>query len=131
MTYLIDTQVFLWFVENSPALPSAIKDLIESDESEIQLSLISIWEISIKTSIGKLRMTRRFEETLDVLNENLIETLTLEFAHIHEVNKLPFHHKDPFDSLIAAQAIVENLDFISADPVFDKYFQNEKVKRIW
>jgi len=131
MTYLIDTQVFLWFVENSPALPSAIKDLIESDESEIQLSLISIWEISIKTSIGKLRMTRRFEETLDVLNENLIETLTLEFAHIHEVNKLPFHHKDPFDRLIAAQAIVENLDFISADPVFDKYFQNEKVKRIW
>ena len=76
-------------------------------------------------------MSRKFEDLVDVLNENLIEILPVSFAHTVENNKLPFHHRDPFDRIIIAQAIVENIDFISADAVFDEYLKEKSVARIW
>ncbi len=131
MKYLIDTHVFIWFVENSASLLQSVKDLIEDENSDIFISIASLWEISIKTSIGKLPMSRKFEDLVDVLNENLIEILPISFAHTVENNKLPFHHRDPFDRIIIAQAIVENIDFISADAVFDEYLKEKSVARIW
>ena len=131
MQYLIDTHVFIWFIENSPKLPQSIKDLIEDERSDIFISIASIWEISIKTSIEKLPLNRRFEELIDVLNDNLIEILPIKFAHTVENNQLLFHHRDPFDRIIISQAIVENIDFISADAAFDKYLNGKSVKRIW
>ena len=131
MKYLIDTHVFIQFVENTPNLNKSIKDLIEDENSDILISIASLWEISIKTSIGKLPMNRKFEELIDVVNDNLIEILPVTFAHTVENNKLPFHHRDPFDRMIIAQAIIENTDFISADNVFDDYLNNKSIKRIW
>lgn len=131
MKYLIDTHVFIWFVENSPNLTKSMKDLIEDENSDILISIASLWEISIKTSIGKLPMTRRFEELIDVVNEDLIEILPINFAHTVENNSLPFHHRDPFDRIIIAQAIVENIDFISADAVFDDYLKGKSIARVW
>ncbi len=131
MKYVIDTHVFIWFVENSPNLPQSVKDLIEDENSDIFISIASLWEISIKTSIGKLPMTRKFVELIDVLNDNLIEILPINFAHTLENNQLPFHHRDPFDRIIVAQAIVENIDFISADGVFDDYLKGKSNRRIW
>ena len=131
MKYLIDTHVFIWFAENSVSLLQSVKDLIEDENSDIFISIASLWEISIKTSIGKLPMSRKFEDLVDVLNENLIEILPISFAHTVENNKLPFHHRDPFDRIIIAQAIVENIDFISADAVFDEYLKEKSVARIW
>lgn len=131
MKYLIDTHVFIWFVENAPSLPSSIRDLIEDGNSDISISIASLWEISIKTSIGKLPMTRKFAELNDVLTDNLIEILPVTFAHTVENNLLPFHHRDPFDRIIISQAIVERIDFISADAVFDDYPNGKTVKRIW
>ncbi len=131
MKYLIDTHVFIWFVENSANLLQSVKDLIEDENSDIFISIASLWEISIKTSIGKLPMSREFEDLIDVLNENLIEILPITFEHTVENNKLPFHHRDPFDRIIIAQAIVENIDFISADAAFDDYLIGKSIKRIW
>ncbi len=67
----------------------------------------------------------------DYLKDNLIEILPINFAHTVENNKLPFHHRDPFDRIIIAQAIVENLDFISTDSLFDDYLTGKSIKRIW
>jgi PIN domain nuclease of toxin-antitoxin system len=131
MKYLIDTHVFIWFVENSPKLPQSIKDLIEAENSDILISIASLWEISIKNSTGKLPLNRKFEETINVLNENLIEILPILFAHTVEHNQLPFHHRDPFDRIIIAQAIVENINFISGDAAFDDYLTDKSIKRIW
>lgn len=106
MKYLIDTHIFIWFVENLPNLPQSIKNLIEDESSEIFISIASLWEISIKTSIGKLQLNRKYEEILDVLRDNSIEILPIDFAHTVENNRLPFYHRDPFDRIIIAQAII-------------------------
>lgn len=131
MKYLIDTHMFIWFVENSPKLSSSIKNLIEDENSEIFISIASLWEVSIKTSINKLQLNRKYEEISDVLSDNLIEILPIYFSHTVENNHLPFHHRDPFDRIIIAQAIVEEIDFISADAVFDDYLTSKSIKRIW
>lgn len=131
MKFLIDTHVFIWFIQNSPNLPQPIRDLIEDETSEILLSIASLWEISIKNSIGKLHLVRGFSAMTDYLNDNSIEILSLKFAHTVENNQLPFHHRDPFDRIIIAQAIVENINFISADAAFDNYLNGKSIKRIW
>ncbi len=131
MKYLIDTHIFLWFVENSVKLRQNVKSIIEDKNSEIFISIASIWEISIKTSSGKLQIKGTFDSIKDDLTDNSIEILLIDFAHTVENNKLPFHHRDPFDRIIIAQAIVENLDFISADAVFDEYLAGKSIARIW
>lgn len=131
MKYLIDTHVFLWFVENSPLLSRPARTLIEDKNTEIFISVGRLWEISIKTSIKKLQIKGTFESVADDLEDNLIEILPITFAHTVENNKLPFHHRDPFDRIVIAQAIVENIDFISADSVFDDYLSGKSIARIW
>lgn len=131
MRYLIDTHIFIWFIQNSPDLKQAIRDLIEDANNEVLISIGSVWEVSIKNSLGKLHLTKGFSAMSGYLNDNSIDILPITFAHTVENNKLPFHHRDPFDRIIVAQAIVENMDFISADAVFDDYLTDKSIKRIW
>ena len=131
MRYLIDTHIFIWFIQNSPNLKQAIRDLIEDANNEVLISIGSVWEVSIKNSLGKLHLTKGFSAMSGYLNDNSIDILPITFAHTVENNKLPFHHRDPFDRIIVAQAIVENMDFISADAVFDDYLTGKSIKRIW
>ena len=131
MQYLIDTHIFIWFVENSPSLTQSIKNIIEDENSVVIISIASLWEISSKTSIGKLTLNRKYDEILDVLIENSIEILPITFAHTIENNKLLFYHRDPFDRIIAAQAIVEGIELISVVAVFDEYFKGKSIQRIW
>lgn len=131
MTYLIDTHVFIWFIQNSSNLTTSNRNIIENADTEILISIASLWEISIKNSTGKLQLTKGFSSMTNYLKDNFIEILPITFSHTLENNKLPFHHRDPFDRIIAAQAIVENLDFISADSAFDNYFSDKSVKRVW
>jgi PIN domain nuclease of toxin-antitoxin system len=131
MKYLIDTHVFIWFIQNSPNLTTSNRKIIEDADNEIIISVASLWEISIKNSIGKLKLIKGFSSMANYLKNNLIEILPITFAHTLENNELPFYHRDPFDRIIAAQAIVENIDFISADAAFDDYFSGNSIKRIW
>jgi len=125
---LLDTHAALWWIGDDKRLPASARRTIAKAETVRFLSVASAWEFSIKSSLGKLRLPgpvgKFLEEHLPV---NRIELLTITFADLTRVESLPFHHRDPFDRLIAAQALGRDLAVVSADRVFDEY----GVKRIW
>jgi len=90
--------------------------------------MASLWELAIKSSLGKLTLEKPFDEFVDEhVKDNDIQILNIELSHVLRIEKLPFHHHDPFDRLIISQQIENNLPIISSYEVFDKY----AVKRIW
>jgi PIN domain nuclease of toxin-antitoxin system len=128
MRLLLDTHSFLWFIEDSPKLSIDARKLIEDDASEVLLSVGSLWEIAIKVSTGKLILARPFEIMIpQQLGLNRITLLDIAIGHAILVSSLPHHHKDPFDRLLIAQAIAEQLPIISIDTAFDNY----GVTRLW
>ena len=127
MRLLLDTHTFLWFIDDSPRLSSNAKSLLESD-NDLLLSTASLWEIAIKLSIGKLRVPQPFAPFVrQQLSINAIDILQIDTAHLAIVSTLPFHHRDPFDRLLVAQAMIEQLPIVSADIAFDRY----STKRLW
>jgi PIN domain nuclease of toxin-antitoxin system len=127
MKLLLDTHAFLWFIDDSPRLSAQAKALLESDV-ELMISAASLWEIAIKGSLGKLTLAQPYETFIpQQLEQNSIEILPSELEHISVVATLPFHHRDPFDRLLLAQAMVEQLPVVSADTVFDMY----AIERLW
>ena len=128
MKLLLDTHSFLWFVLDHPHLSTSAKTLIEDRNNQRLLSIASIWEMAIKQSIGKLSFALPYESFLhQQLQVNQIQVLGIEMSHATLVAKLPLHHRDPFDRLLIAQAMVENLPLVSTDIVFDDY----AVQRLW
>ncbi|MFL6282422.1 MAG: type II toxin-antitoxin system VapC family toxin [Pyrinomonadaceae bacterium] len=128
MRLLLDTHAFLWFIMGSPNLSATARALIEDQASERFLSAASLWEMAIKLSTGKLTLSAPFDLLIPrQLGLNSIELLSIEVAHAAVISTLPFHHRDPFDRLIVAQAIVENMPIVSVDTAFDMY----AVKRLW
>ena len=124
---LLDTNAFLYFINNDSALTETAKNIIES-EADLLISIASLWEIAIKFSIGKLTLPDPFEKFIPAqLRHNDIEILPVNLRHLDRVSSLPFHHKDPFDRVIIAQSAVENLPIVSSDTAFDLY----KIERIW
>jgi PIN domain nuclease of toxin-antitoxin system len=119
---LLDTHAFLWFIDDSPKLSAEARSAIEDGFNEPLLSAASLWEMAIKVSIGKLDLKKPFETFLpDQLELNGIDQLAINFRHIATVSKLPFHHRDPFDRILVAQALVEGIPLVSADGLFDAY----------
>ncbi len=128
MNLLLDTHTFLWFIAGDASLSKSARSGIEDLNNNRYLSVASLWEIAIKVSAGKLELDEPFETLIpDQLVENRIELLGISIAHLASVSSLPFHHRDPFDRLIAAQANVEQLTLVSIDDVFDAY----GVTRLW
>ena len=128
MDYLIDTHTLLWIVTDSPKLSNRAKKLYLNPENKIIISLASIWELAIKSSLNKLTLEKPLEKFVDEhIKGNDIQILNIELPHILRIEKLPFHHRDPFDRLIISQQIENNLSIIGSDEAFDKY----DVKRIW
>ena len=122
MRLLLDTHAFLWFIMGSANLSVNARALIENPANERQLSVVCLWEIAIKTSLGKLTISAPFDELIPAqLMLNGIDVLNIKVDHLSTLTSLPFHHRDPFDRLIIAQAIVEKLPVISLDGVFDTY----------
>ena len=128
MRVLLDTHTFLWWTANDPFLSSAATEIICNQQNVCFLSLASCWEIAIKSSIGKLRLTVQVERfILDQIAEDGFVLLPIEFRHIAKVERLAFHHRDPFDRLLVAQCITEKMAIVSADKSLDLY----GIKRIW
>ena len=122
MRLLLDSHAFLWFIMGSANLSVNARALIEDPANERLLSLASLWEIAIKTSLGKLTLSAPFDELIPAqLKLNGIELLNINVDHLSTLSTLPFHHRDPFDRLIISQAIVEKLPVISLDGTFDAY----------
>jgi len=128
MTYLLDTQIFLWLILTPEKISNRAAQILSATRADLKLSMASIWEIAIKKGLGKLTFPEPLEETLRYqLAVNRIELLPIEFLHALQVRALPLHHKDPFDRLIIAQALSEHLPIVSSDANFDRY----GIERIW
>jgi PIN domain nuclease of toxin-antitoxin system len=128
MRLLLDTHTLLWFFDDNPKLSTAAKAALLDPANERWLSPISLLEIAIKLRIGKLKMADPFGIVFPAqLAANDIHLLPLEPTQIEPLTTLPLHHKDPFDRLLAATALVEGLMLVSGDPVFDSY----GVMRLW
>ena len=127
MKLLLDTHTFLWFLDDSPQLSQKGKALLEAD-NELLLSVASLWEIAIKLRLGKLTVAVPIEVLMtQQLTQNDIVLLPITVAPLIVVSTLPLHHRDPFDRLLVAQALVEQMPIVSADPAFDAY----PVQRLW
>lgn len=128
MKFLADTHAFIWFVTDSPQLSPPAKRLFESPDSERFLSIASIWEIAIKTNLGKISFDEPLEKFLpQQIALNYIRLLDISLPHTLRVANLPLHHRDPFDRMIVAQSLVENLPILSNDEALDGY----GIKRLW
>jgi len=128
MRALIDTSVFLWTISGSDRLSDNARQFIANLENDILLSVASLWEIAIKTSLGKLELLLPFNQLIPgQLEQNAITVLPIELGHLSGVIALPFHHRDPFDRLIIAQGLTEQIPVITKDKAFSRY----SVQLIW
>lgn len=127
MAYILDTHVFLWFASGDSLLPETIKTKIKDINQPCFLSAVSLWEITIKQKLGKLKLEISLQELFDYADRNQIEILQINYDHLLTLAKLPNHHNDPFDRLIISQAISENLILLSRDKELKKY----KVEHQW
>ena len=122
MRVLIDTHIFIWYVQNSERLPSSITAIINNGRNDILLSIASVWEMAIKQSTGKLNLGTPYASFIaEQMRLNSMELLPVRLEHLDLITTLPLHHRDPFDRLLIAQAIVEDILLISADSVFSLY----------
>jgi PIN domain nuclease of toxin-antitoxin system len=127
MKYLLDTHTFIWFLEGSDRLPNKLVDIIRDLDNDCYVSLASLWELSIKISASKLELQTEFTELENSMAILSLKTLPVNFSHINQVFTLEFHHRDPFDRMIIAQALTEDLTVISKDKNFSLY----PIKLLW
>ena len=128
MKLLLDTHTLYWFIEGNRQLSPQARTVVGDPANEILFSPASYWEMAIKISMGKWRLNRPYEEFLNVgLLQYGFSVLPIQPAHTAGLIGMPFHHKDPFDRLLVAQALVEQLPIVSADEQLEAY----GVTRIW
>jgi PIN domain nuclease of toxin-antitoxin system len=128
MRLLLATCAVLWFLGNDPKMSAAARTALLDPANERWLSPISLLEIALKVRLGKLPLPRASATIFPTeVNANDINLLPIELEHIEPLTTLPMHHKDPFDRLIAATALVEGLTLVSADSAFDAY----GLTRLW
>lgn len=122
MKLLLDSHAFLWWVQGTPPFGRRAAAAVSNPENEVVFSIASCWELAIKLGLGKLRLAQTLDQFIpEQLRLNGFSLLDIRLAHAVRVARLPFRHRDPFDRLLAAQALEEDLTIISADRVFRKY----------
>lgn len=127
MNYLLDTHALIWFLTGDKNLSKKSKEIIENQDNSIFISVSTIWEIAIKISLNKFKFQKGFKNFLDLIDNNGFEIIPISFEHALAVSSLEFIHRDPFDRLIVAQALTENMDIITKDEYITQYH----IKTIW
>ena len=122
--YLVDTHALIWSFENNKKLLQKMKNIIDDAHNEIFVSIASLWEMAIKISNGKLDLSVSLAQLIEDIALRNIQILPINPSHVLKVETLPFHHKDPFDRIIVAQSLVENITVVSIDEILDEYFVN-------
>ena len=124
MKLLVDTHAALWFLRADRRLTQPAKRRLTDETNSVLLSAVVVWEVAIKRSLGKLEAP---DEYLPALLDAGVQTLTIGIEHAAAVEQLPWHHRDPFDRMLVAQAIVEKAAIVSADERLSAY----GVERVW
>lgn len=127
MPHVIDTHIFLWFVDGAAELPVSVRHRIDNPADATQISIVSFWEIGIKAGLGKLPLTKGLLELEAIAAKQPIAILPITVQAIFTVQQMPLHHKDPFDRIIAATVLTTGGVLLSADAIFDAY----GVPRAW
>lgn len=128
MKLLLDTHAFLWWIRDADSLSGKARKAIADERNQCFLSMASCWEMAIKKSLGKLEIPEPVSGFVaEQIAANRFSLLPIDLRHISRVSRLAFHHRDPFDRLLAAQASEEDMSIVSADPIFQKY----GIERVW
>jgi PIN domain nuclease of toxin-antitoxin system len=127
MDLLLDTHTLIWFLNGDEKLPGMVRDAIENPNNLKIVSIVSIWEISIKISLDKFRFPKGFKHFLEMVDENGFEILPITIEHAMIVSNLEFIHRDPFDRLLIAQCKNDNLILVTIDENIRKY----NIQTIW
>jgi PIN domain nuclease of toxin-antitoxin system len=121
MNLLLDTHALLWFLTDSPKLPIGTRDVMKDLTNPTFVSMVSLWEVALKHSLGRLELHAEPERFFDLVEESGFSLLPIESAHILGMTRLALHHQDPFDRLLIAQAQYEDLTIVSKDRMFSLY----------
>lgn len=118
MKYLLDTHIFLWWLNNDKKLSTYLREIIANPNNFICVSMVSGWEISIKVRAKKLPLKTSFKKVFENFQFNLLD---VNLDHILQLHELPLYHKNPFDRMLVAQSKVEDLTIITTDTKIKKY----------
>jgi PIN domain nuclease of toxin-antitoxin system len=128
MKVLLDTHAFLWLITDDDRLSEKARQTFLNPGNSLFFSAASLWEICIKKSLGKISLKEGWFQTIqEEMEINTIQWLPIEMRHCAEVTGLPFHHRDPFDRMLIAQAIIEEMKLMSRDSRLSKY----TIELIW
>jgi PIN domain nuclease of toxin-antitoxin system len=128
MKLLLDTHTLIWWATSSEKLSLKVLDLLDDRQNDLLLSVASIWEMQIKCQDGKLELGKSLSQLVsNQIANNGLRVLPIEPKHVYALQSLPSIHRDPFDRIMIAQAIVENLLFVSKDSVLGGY----PVQQVW
>ena len=125
MKYIFDTHAFIWWDSEPASLSNKVLSICQDPNNTLIFSVVSAWEMQIKAQLGKLSLSLPLEQMISgQQNTNQIQVLSCNLGHMLALDSLPFHHKDPFDRLLIAQANVENAILLSKDHIMSKYQVN-------
>lgn len=124
---LLDTHTFLWFVAGSNDLSRSAREAIEAPGAKNHLSIVSLWEIAVKVSLGKLNLHVPFAKLQSLVAQNEFHLLPVSVDDTAVITTLPFHHRDPFDRMLVAQAMTNKLTILTKDGSIPLY----EVQVIW
>ena len=127
MRLLLDTHTVLWFFSGDARLPLHIREILNNKSNIVHVSMISLWEMSIKSRKGKLNLHRPLVDIVRLLHGNGFRLMTVRLNHIYRLDTLAFHHQDPFDRMLIAQSLADGIVLVGCDEVFDRY----DVRRLW
>jgi PIN domain nuclease of toxin-antitoxin system len=128
MKVLLDTCAFIWLVTDDPKLSELAKEIFLDTDNELLLSAVTGFEIAVKYSLGKLHLTEPPKEFIaNRMQANALTELPVSMAHALALQNMPLHHKDPFDRLLVAQAMVNKIPLLSADQQLSAY----AIERLW
>ena len=121
MKVLLDTNAFIWWDSQPQQLSNEIVEFLLQPDTVKCVSVVSLWEIQIKSQLGKLTLNQPLEKIYHSQSQNGISFLTVNPSHVLRLGVLPLHHKDPFDRLLIAQAMTEGLTILTRDKIFNLY----------
>ncbi|MEH2008761.1 type II toxin-antitoxin system VapC family toxin [Nostoc sp.] len=128
MKLLLDTHVIIWSAGNPEKLSQRVRNLLIDTNNFWVVSMASVWELQIKSQLGKLNLSLSLPNFIETQQRvNNLQLLPIELTHIYALEALPSYHRDPFDRILIAQAIVEKMTLLSIDTIFDAY----PVQKIW